>query len=65
MKKVGYTEVVLSGLDECGCVGATAKGAVHTGIKVCMLSECIGSRFPDKKIEEMRSNIKSLGVEYI
>ncbi len=65
MKKEGYTEVVLSGLDECGCVGATAKGAVRTGIRVCMLGECIGSRFPEKKIEEMRSNLKSLGVEYI
>ena len=64
MEKTGYSEVVLSGLDECGCVGATAKGAVKTKIKVKMLEECIGSRFPEKKIQKMRKQLESLGVEY-
>ena len=32
MKSTGYEEVILAGLDECGCVGATAKGAAKTGI---------------------------------
>lgn len=41
MKKMGYTEVVLTGIDECGCVAATAKGAARTGIKVRMLIDCI------------------------
>ena len=65
MKRTGYSEVVLSGLDECGCVGATAKGAVRTGIKVKMLEECIGSRFPEKKVQNMRQKLTALGVEYI
>ena len=65
MKSTGYSEVVLSGIDECGCVGATAKGAVRTGIKVKMLEECIGSRFPEKKIRKMRRQLAALGVEYI
>ena len=65
MKRTGYSEVVLSGLDECGCVGATAKGAVRTGIKVKMLEECIGSRFPEKKVQNMRQQLTALGVEYI
>lgn len=65
MEKVGYSEVVLSGLDECGCVGATAKGAAKTGIKVKMLGECIGSRFPENKIQKMRQQLKELKVEYI
>ena len=65
MEKQGYKEVVLCGLDECGCVGATAKGAVKTGVKVSMLTDCIVSRFPDEKIRKMRADLKALGVQYI
>ncbi len=53
------------GLDECGCVGATAKGAAKTGIKVKILETCIASRFPEKKIMKMRDRLKRLGIEYI
>ena len=65
MKRTGYSEVVLSGLDECGCVGATAKGAVKTKVKVKMLGKCIGSRFPENKVQNMRQQLTALGVEYI
>ena len=65
VKKQGYREMVLCGLDECGCVGATAKGAVKAGIKVRMLTGCIGRRFPDAKVQSMRKGLKALGVEYI
>lgn len=65
MERENYSEVVLCGLDECGCVGATAKGASRTGAKVYMLESCIGSRFPEKKIRKMRSSLASLGVQYI
>ena len=65
MEKQGYTELVLCGLDECGCVGATAKGAVKTGVKVFMLENCIGRRFSDDKVQKMRDTLISLGVHYI
>jgi nicotinamidase-related amidase len=65
MESVGYKEVVLCGIDECGCVGATAKGAVKTGVKVKMLEDCIGCRFPKAKQKKMRNSLKTLGVEYI
>ncbi len=65
VKKQGYREMVLCGLDEYGCVGATAKGAVKAGIKVRMLTDCIGRRFPDAKVQSMRKGLKALGVEYI
>ena len=65
MEKEGYSEVFLCGLDECGCVGATAKGAAKTGVKVRMIEECIGRRFPEDKVRKMRSSLKALGVEYI
>ena len=65
VKKRGYREMILCGLDECGCVGATAKGAVKAGIKVSMLTDRIGRRFPDAKVQSMRKGFKVLGVEYI
>jgi len=60
-----YSEVVICGLDECGCVGATAKGAVKAGIRTYMLTDCIGRRFPQDKVNRMREDLGKLGVEYI
>lgn len=65
MKAQNYSEVALCGLDECGCVGATAKGAVKTGVNVVMIENCIGRRFPDEKVRKMREQLKMLGVRYI
>ena len=65
MEQAGYSEVILCGLDECGCVGATAKGAVKAGLKVYMLTDSIGRRFPDKKVQKKRAKLRKLGVEYI
>ncbi len=65
MKKEGYSELVLCGLDECGCVGATAKGAIKAGLKATMLENCIGCRFPDAKLQKMRTSLRSIGVEYV
>lgn len=64
-EKQGYSEIILCGLDECGCVGATAKGAAKTGAKVTMLENCIGRRFPEEKVKKMRAELGKLGVKYI
>ena len=60
-----YSEMVICGLDECGCVGATAKGAVKAGIRTYMLTDCIGRRFPEAKVNKMREDLGKIGVEYI
>ena len=65
MLKQNYSGVAICGLDECGCVGATAKGAVKTGIEVVMLQNCIGSRFPDAKVQKMRKELRTLGAVYV
>lgn len=65
VERCKYSEVILAGLDECGCVGATAKGAIRTGVKVKILKECIGSRFPKKEVQKTREMLKTIGVEYI
>ena len=57
--------MALCGLDECGCVGATAKGAVKRGIKTYMITDSIGSRFPEEKVNKMRATLRGLGVQYI
>ncbi|SCW70254.1 Nicotinamidase-related amidase [Ruminococcaceae bacterium YRB3002] len=64
MAREGYGEVVLCGLDECGCVGATAQGAARTGARVVMLEDCIGRRFPEAKVQKMRKKLAALGVTY-
>lgn len=62
VKKKGYSEVVLCGLDEYGCVGATAKGAVRFGMTTYILKDSVGSRFSKRKIEKIRLNLKKIGV---
>ena len=65
MNEQKYSEVSICGLDECGCVGATAKGAVKNGVRVVMIENCIGRRFPDAKVQKMRKQLSLIGVNYI
>ena len=64
MKEKQYDEVAICGLDECGCVGKTALGASKTGVRVVMLENCIGRRFPQDKVRKMREKLKQRGVQY-
>lgn len=64
MKEKQYDEVAICGLDECGCVGKTALGAAKTGVRVVMLENCIGRRFPQNKVRKMREKLKQRGVQY-
>lgn len=65
MKMHKYRELVICGIDECACVGATAKGAVKTGASVIILENCIETRFFEKKVIKMRNKLTSIGVKYI
>lgn len=64
MKEKKYEEVALCGLDECGCVGKTALGAAKTGVRVVMLENYIGRRFPQERVNKMRERLKKKGVRY-
>lgn len=59
-----YKELHICGLDECGCVGATAKGAIKAGCKTVLISAATGSRFPASKQKKTRSTLTALGVIY-
>ncbi len=65
MQEQGYTEVAVCGLDECGCVGATAKGAAKTGVKVSLIERATACRFPADKRRKMRDSLEKLGVKYV
>ncbi len=65
MQKQGYTEIAVCGLDECGCVGATAKGAAKTGAKVTLIEKATACRFPAAKRKKMRESVEKLGVRYV
>ncbi len=60
-----YTEITVCGLDLCGCVGATAKGAVKTGANVKLSGAASGCRFEKEKADKMKNTLISLGVEII
>lgn len=65
MAKENYTEVAICGLDLCGCVGATAKGARKTGVRVTMIEDCIGCRFSEEKAKAKKEELKAIGVHFI
>jgi len=65
IKEKQYDSVALCGLDEGGCVSATAKGALGCGLSVEMLTEGIATVFPAPKIEKLRNELKAKGVKYL
>jgi len=64
IKEKGYDSVAICGLDEGGCVSATAKGALKRGLSVELLTQGIATVFPDGKIEKLREKLRSKGVKY-
>lgn len=64
MAKNEYDEIALCGLDECGCVAATATSAAKTGADVTIFTNSIASRFPKEKILSVREKLLKSGVKY-
>ncbi len=60
-----YERIAICGIDECGCVSATAKGALKNGLSVEMITEGIASVFSSKRVERFRIKLKKHGVKYI
>ena len=57
--------VAICGIDEGGCVSATAKGALKHGLSVEILTNSIDTCYPIKKVEKLRQELKSSGARYI
>ena len=65
VKENQYGTISICGIDEGGCVSATAKGAVKNNLSVEMLTAGIATYFPTAKIEKLRNELKSKGVKYV
>lgn len=65
VKEKNYESVAICGIDEGGCVSATAGGAVKHGLSVEMLVDGTATVFPSRKIEKLRAKLKAKGVKYI
>ena len=55
--------ILITGIDEGGCVSATAWEANKLGFKVEVLVECVDTVF-DRKVLRYRKKLKAAGVEY-
>ena len=61
----GVERLHLCGLDECGCVTATALGAVKRGIPVEILRRGTATVFPAHKVEKARAKLAKAGVRFV
>ncbi len=65
IRENAYDELHLCGLDECGCVTATALGAAKRGIRAAVLVEGTASVFSEKKIAAARKKLDAAGIPRI
>ena len=61
----GYSSLHLCGLDECGCVTATAIGAARRGLKAAILRDGTATVFPEKKRAAAHEKLRAAGVAFI
>lgn len=65
VKEKEYEVLHLCGLDECGCVAATALGAVGRGFKAEIIRNATATAFKEKKVQQMHELLNMKGIKYI
>ena len=65
MARNNYSDIIVCGVDLCGCVGATAEGALKTGASVFLEESSTGTRFSSRKAEKRREQLMKKGVKFI
>lgn len=65
MNDNSYEEVILCGLDQCGCVYHTAIGALKNNTKVYIVDQATACRYSKKKYYKSKNKLKKMGVIYI
>ncbi len=65
IREKSYEMLHFCGLDECGCVAATALGAVKRGINAAVIREGTATRFPENKVNAIRKKLNLAGVQYV
>lgn len=65
IEREGYGALHLCGLDECGCVAATALGARRRGIEAAILREGTATVFDGRKAARTREKLARTGVRFL
>ena len=65
MEEKEYEEVILCGLDQCGCVYHTAMGALKVTKNVSIVTEATACRYSKEKYDKVRNKLELLGVKFI
>ena len=65
MNSKNYDEVIVCGLDLCGCVYYTAMGALKYVEDVSIVSESTGCRYSKKKKDNYIRNLNKAGIKLI
>lgn len=58
----GYDSYLLCGVDLCGGILATARGARGAGAAVTVLTDCCGTRFDTRKTAQTKADLKMCGA---
>ncbi len=64
LREQGVEVVHLCGLDECGCVAATALGAVKRGFKAEILKKGTATVLPAAKVAKTHEKLRRAGVTW-
>ena len=65
MKEEDYEEIIICGLDQCGCVYHTAIGALKEKQKVFIVGNATGCRYSKEKCDKVKNKLIAKGVKYI
>ncbi len=65
MQEAKYDEIILCGLDQCGCVYHTSIGALKRNIKVFIVENATGCKFSEQRKEKVKKELKEKGVLFI
>jgi Amidases related to nicotinamidase len=60
-----YDMLHLCGLDECGCVTATALGAAQRGLNAAILRSGTATVFPEKKVSAAHAKLARAGIAFL
>lgn len=65
IREEGFDRLHLCGLDECGCVTATALGAAKRGITAEIIRCGTATVLPERKVAKAREKLRKAGIRFI
>ena len=65
MNSKNYDEVLICGIDQCGCVYHTALGAIKNNFKTTIITNATGCRYSENKLNNKKNKLVNAGVNFI